>query len=88
LGSSCATARCWIIGAQKDGFSRENPERTFPGATIKVYSRPNFVKRMQLKGRPREAFEIIKARLNGTNEGRAAGQAQDFSRSSPRFVSE
>jgi hypothetical protein len=25
---------------------------------------------MQLRGRPREAFEIIKARLNGTNEVR------------------
>jgi hypothetical protein len=58
VGTTCGTARCWIIGAQKDGFSRENIERTFPGAKIYTFKRA-FLDRIVPQGKAKAALEFI-----------------------------
>jgi hypothetical protein len=58
IGATCGTARCWIIGAQKDGFSRENIERTFPGAKVYTY-RSTFLDRIVPAGKAGAALEFV-----------------------------
>jgi hypothetical protein len=67
VGSSCGTARCWIIGAQKHGFSRENIERTFPRAKVYTFKRA-FLDRIVPQGKARQALEFILKALQAASE--------------------
>jgi hypothetical protein len=66
--TSCGTARCWIIGANKDGFHQESLEGTFPGAKIMPFGRETFVRRMLPQGKVKHALDAILARLHDAGE--------------------
>jgi hypothetical protein len=67
VGSSCGTARCWIIGAQKDGFSKENIEQTFPEAKVFTY-RETFLERIIPAGKAGVALAFVLKGLSVATE--------------------
>jgi len=57
-GSSCPVTRCWIIGATCWGFTKENLQRTFPGAKVYAY-KGTFNERIVPQGKAKSALEFI-----------------------------